>query len=127
MNQPCPFVPLTLPGSVAVVFAGIVSELTCVGPGELSCTVTGVSFVVTVTLTGPERPTLNAYQSTSFAQMRADKDWPEEIVFAVADVSFGSNASVHATIGSPALAKPVTKTYVCGDFTGTLFPTMTAR
>ena len=70
-NHPCGVAALTVPVTDDVEFAGIVTELTAVGPGELSCTVTGVSFVVTVTVTGPERPTLNVNQSVSFAHARA--------------------------------------------------------
>src|ERR1043166_9468174 len=115
-----------LPVTCAVVFAGTVTELTVVRPGELSTTVTGVSFVVTLTVIGPERLVVNENQSVSLVQTFAWTLWPPTMIVAVCGVSFGSNASVHGGAGAPAAASVETKTYVCGEFTGTLVPLMTA-
>src|ERR1043165_1200581 len=115
-----------LPVTCADVFAGTVTELTALGPGELSSTVTGVSFVITVTVIGPERFVVNEYQSASAPQIFAATAWPATLRVAACGVSFGSNGSVPGGRAARPAPRVETKTYVCGALTGTLLPVMTA-
>src|ERR1043165_4950544 len=130
MSQPCSgrnVLPLPrFVVSAVVVFAGIVADVTSVGPGELSCTVTGVSFVVTLMVIVPERLTMKLYQSVSPLHAFAETVCPRPMAVAVAGVSFGSKASPHGAAAAPCVAVVVTKTYDCGAFTVTLLPVMTA-